>query len=131
MRPALRDNQLEEGEIPAFIEVKFDDFSEKIKIYPITVEFDGNRRYGKIQRLMLPIVLCWAVTVRKLQGVTLEKGVIYLGKKIFAKGQAYLVLSRVKSLEGLCVADLHMDKLLIFPHDAKSLSELERLQSLQ
>ena len=127
--PALRDNQLEEGKIPEFIEVKFDDLYEKIKIYPITVEFDGNRGYGKIQRRMLPLILCWAVTVHKLQGVRLEKGVIYFGKKNFAKGQTYVALIRVKSVEGLCVTDLHMDKLLISPHDTKSLSELERIRS--
>ena len=72
-RPALRDNQLEEGEIPELIEVKFDDLSEKIKIYLITIEFDGNRGYGKIQRRMLPVILCWAVTVHKLQGCHLFK----------------------------------------------------------
>ena len=50
--PALQDKQLEEGEIPKFIEVNFDDLPEKVKIYPITVEFGGNPGFGEIQRCM-------------------------------------------------------------------------------
>jgi len=35
---------------------------------------------------MLPIILSWEVTVHKLQSATVNKALIYLGKKIFAKG---------------------------------------------
>lgn len=49
-----------------------------------------------IERTMFPIILSWAVTVHKLKGTTVEKAV-NLGKKTFAKGQAYATLCGVKS----------------------------------
>jgi len=70
------------------------------------------------------------VTIHKLQGVTLNKVVIDLGKKLFAKGQAYVALSRVKTLDGITISDLDSNKLLKNPHDAKALKEMQRLKSL-
>ncbi|KAG8276940.1 hypothetical protein J6590_053748 [Homalodisca vitripennis] len=60
-------------------------------IKPISVQFPAKYSYGTAERRMLPIILSWASTVHKMQGCTVDHAVIYLGSRLFAAGQAYVV----------------------------------------
>lgn len=52
----------------------------------------------------IPLILAWAVTIHKAQGLTLDDVRIDLGRGAFASGQTYVALSRARTLSGLSLS---------------------------
>lgn len=77
-------------------------------------KFNENTAQVEIEAMMIqiPLVLSWAITVHKSQGMTLEKIRCNLGSA-FAEGQVYVAISRVKSLNGLFIESFNINNVKI------------------
>ena len=80
---------------------------------------DGQAAYQadvSLVHYQIPLQLAWAMTIHKCQGLTLDLAQIKLGKDVFEAGQAYVALSRVKSLSALFL--LAFDPIAVFANHA-------------
>lgn len=74
------------------------------------VRYTYNEQEKKIEEQLLgtftqfPIKLAWAITIHKSQGLTFERATIDFGGGTFAGGQAYVALSRCRSMQGMTLA---------------------------
>mmetsp|Transcript_17077 Transcript_17077/g.40751 ORF Transcript_17077/g.40751 Transcript_17077/m.40751 type:complete len:541 (-) Transcript_17077:190-1812(-) len=80
---------------------------------------------GTCNRHQIPLKLAWALTIHKCQGMTLDLAKVSL-RNVFAEGQAYVALSRVRSLDGLQILDGHPDCVKVNPTVRKFYESLER-----
>ncbi len=63
--------------------------------------------FKDVKRAQIPLRLAYAVTIHKAQGATLDCALIDIGMRTFEYGQAYVALSRVRSLDSLYVWDVN------------------------
>lgn len=85
-----------------------------------TVRVDVHRRALEMKkvtvtRTQIPFVLADAMTIHKAQGATLDYCVADLGPTVFSDGQAYVALSRCRTIQGLflsefCSSSVHVNK---------------------
>ena len=91
--------------LPVAVMVRFDHYAGPT-VHDGTVPITPVRRNwsssgGQCSRLQLPLKLAWAVTIRKSQGLTLDKVVIDIGKKEFSCGLSFVACSRVRKLSDI------------------------------
>ena len=117
------------------------DFSPK-KSYPV-VEFANGKtitigieewlieKYDEEKKLILteagmlqiPLILAWAITIHKSQGLTLDKISCDLSE-IFSPGQAYVALSRARSLDGVFIKSINFNRITANPQAMKFYEDL-------
>ncbi|KAI3835786.1 hypothetical protein MKW92_033247 [Papaver armeniacum] len=92
--------------------VRFDSGLEMV-IEPDTWEVtEGNE--VQAQRAQIPLILAWAVSIHKCQGMTLDRLQTDLSRA-FGCGMVYVALSRVRSLDGLYMSGFSASKIKAHP----------------
>ena len=134
--PDGQPTQLQIGQLPQNVLVKFHDphvgrisrvsvegDAEAVPIEPVTAKFYGGEGVT-LQRTQLPLLPCWAATIHKVQGLSLDAAVIDLGPKVFEDGMAYVALDRVRTLDGVAIIDLVSSKIKASQLATKELDRL-------
>ena len=126
--------------LPLAVIVNFPDYAgppflEEYPTYvPISVQYaEWRHRTSVLSRTQIPLRMCWAYTIYKSQGQTIEKAVIDLGDKEMMSGATYVALSRLRHLEDGVIAEFPLDHLKQMKKQKRlkdRLEEEERLRGL-
>uniref|UniRef100_A0A1X7V5W0 OTU domain-containing protein n=1 Tax=Amphimedon queenslandica TaxID=400682 RepID=A0A1X7V5W0_AMPQE len=82
------------------ISIKFDHIDVPCDIERVTSRFMLSKKLY-IHRKQFPLILSYAITIHKCQGLSLDTAIIDLSTDVFGDGMAYVALSRVRTLNGL------------------------------
>lgn len=83
-------------------------------VEPVTFEVGNRERQVLAERVQLPLILSWAMSVHKSQGQTLERVKVNL-YRTFEAGQAYVAVSRATAAERLQVVNFTPAKVMASP----------------
>lgn len=88
--------------------------NNKCVIIPrITLTTTSNKFPFELNRKQFPIRLCYAMTINKSQGQTLNNIGIYLHNDIFLHGQLYVALSRATNPNNIIIYNTDNNKRIV------------------
>ena len=142
IRALLFTDGAQQPTLPTCALVEFDDYigpsivsgGRIVPIVPDTAVFDP--RSGKTgSRIQLPLVLGWAITIHKSQGLTLGKVVMDVGDRETTVGSTFVGCSRVRSPGNLAFLNSFPFQRVQRLNDARRMrivaEEMQRLAALQ
>ena len=88
-------------------------------------KFDSDRKAVVTEAGMyqIPLILSWAMTIHKSQGLTLDKISCDLSHA-FSPGQVYVALSRARGLSGVFIKSINFEKIFADPEAVRFYREL-------
>uniref|UniRef100_A0A1X7V6H2 ATP-dependent DNA helicase n=1 Tax=Amphimedon queenslandica TaxID=400682 RepID=A0A1X7V6H2_AMPQE len=78
-------------------------------------------------KIQFPLILAFAVTIHKCQGLSLDNAIIDLSDNVFSARMAYVALSRVRTLSGVHLTCFIPKSLMV---SSCSIKEINRLRQL-
>ena len=106
------------------ITVQFDHVSEPYDVDKVQTKFMVMKNFY-VYREQFPLILAYAVTIHKCQGLSLDCAIVDLSDKVFSAGMAYVALSRVRSLAGLHLSAFDPKSIIV---STSCLQEANRLR---
>ena len=111
---------------PCYVVMRFDGYTRPdwssgeryrgcVPISPVQSAWSScgaNEGGNTMTRTQLPLKLCWALTMHKSQGQTLDKAVMDLGKREACTGLAFVCLSQAKRIDDLLVTTMPFDRIV-------------------
>lgn len=116
--------------VKAIAQSKYKDVSRSsVPIKRIEATFPVNEKKSfQGSRIQFPLFLCWAVSIHKCQGITVEEIVVDMTrtKGKYQKGQAYVALSRVTTLQKLHIINYCRDQIEVSPDVEAEMNRLRQ-----
>ena len=106
------------------VSVQFDHMTEPYNVEKVKSKFIIMKNFY-VYRKQYPLILAYAVTIHKCQGLSLDCAIVDLSDEVFSAGMAYVALSRVRSLSGLHLIEFHSKSLMV---SVSCLKEVNRLR---
>ena len=111
---------------PNHVTVQYDPVSEPYDVRMVKSRFVVMKNFF-VYRKQFPLILAYAVTIHKCQGLSLDCAIVDLSDQIFSDGMAYVALSRVRSLSGLYLTAFDPKCIMV---SKSCLREINRLREL-
>ena len=108
------------------IKVKFDHISAPYDLERVQSKFMVLKNFY-VYRQQFPLMLAYAITIHKSQGLSLDCTIVDLSDRVFSAGMAYVALSRVRTLAGLHLSAFDTNSISV---STSCLKEVNRLRGL-